>query len=239
MSTDNAGSQIPKPLRRGGLADDVVSYVRELILTGSLKPGTHIDQEAIGDALGVSRSPVREAIVVLGQEGLLEVLPRRGAQVASISRSDVIDHYELFGLVSGQAAAVAAKKLDAEDLERLDELHRQFERGTKESSVGSEAMSSLNAEFHRVINRSASPRTRWLLRLLDRTLPSRYFEFAEGWDQQAVAHHGEILAAIVAKDSERARQAMESHLHQSGVAAADALQAQGFWNTTTESRSED
>lgn len=235
---------VPRPPKRGGLAEDVVSYVRELILTGSLKPGTHIDQEAIGEALGVSRSPVREAIVVLGQEGLLDVLPRRGAQVAHISREDVIDHYELFGLVSGRAAAVAAEGLSDEDLTRLRSLHEQFEKGgdfaadhaTTDRVAADRAanLSSLNAEFHRVINRSASARTRWLLGLLDRTVPSRYFEFADGWDQQAVQHHASILQAIVNGDSQAARQAMEHHLHQSGVAAADALEAQGFWNETQE-----
>lgn len=227
-----------RPPRRGGLADDVVSYVRELILTGSLKPDTHIDQEAIGEALGVSRSPVREAIVVLGQEGLLEVLPRRGAKVAHISRSDVIDHYELFGLVSGRAASMAATELQDEDLDCLRDLHRQFEEGAREP-IDSAALSSLNAEFHRVINRAVLPRTRWLLRLLDRTVPSRYFEFAEGWDQQAVTHHREILAALVARDAAGARQAMETHLHQSGVAAANALEAQGFWNRLEETGSEE
>ena len=230
---------VNRPPRRGGLADDVVSYVRELILTGSLKPGTHIDQEAIGEVLGVSRSPVREAIVVLGQEGLLDVLPRRGAQVAHISRSDAIDHYELFGLVSGRAAAIAAVKLDDEDLDRLADLHRQFEAGAKGSAGRAAAMSALNAEFHRVINRAASPRTRWLLGLLDRTVPSRYFEFAAGWDQQAISQHAQILAAIVARDAEGARLAMESHLHQSGVAAADALEVQGFWDELEETGSEE
>ena len=60
---------------RGGLADDVVLYVREQILTGALKPGTKIDQEALAAALDVSRSPIREALVILGQEGLLDLIP--------------------------------------------------------------------------------------------------------------------------------------------------------------------
>ncbi len=99
---------VTAPKQRGALADDVAAYIRELILTGQLKPGTRVDQDGIGEAMGVSRSPIREAIVVLGQEGLLEVLPRRGAIVAKLTRDDVIDHYELVGLVSGRAASIAA-----------------------------------------------------------------------------------------------------------------------------------
>lgn len=213
----------PQLARRGGLGDDVAAYVREQILTGLLKPGTHIDQDAICGALGVSRSPVREAIVVLGQEGLLEVLPRRGARVAYLTRDDVIDHYELFGLVSGRAAAAAAGGLSEADEARLRAIHAQFD---PRSAVN---MSDLNAEFHRVINRYSSPRTQWLLRLLERSVPSRYYEFASGWDERAVEHHAEILLALVDRDAETARKAMEHHLHESGVAAADALEAQGFW----------
>ena len=216
--------QVARPLRRGGLAEDVSNYVRELILTGSLKPGTHIDQEAIGEVLGVSRSPIREAIVILGQEGLLEVLPRRGAQVARITREDVIDHYELFGLVSGRAASMAASQLTDSQRIHLEHLHGLFEPNTEAD------LSSLNADFHRVINRAAPARTRWLLGLLERSVPSRYYDFTDGWDEQAVNHHGAILRAILDRKPEKARQAMEHHLHESGVAAADSLAAKGFWD---------
>ena len=73
----------PRRRRRGSLADEVVTYVRDLILAGSLKPGTKIDQDAIGEVLDVSRSPVREGLVILGREGLVEITPRRGASVAN------------------------------------------------------------------------------------------------------------------------------------------------------------
>ncbi|MFZ9017431.1 MAG: GntR family transcriptional regulator, partial [Ilumatobacteraceae bacterium] len=101
------GPEADRFRRRGGLADEVAAYVRGLILTGSLKPGTKIDQDAICEALGVSRSPVREAIVILGQEGLLDVTPRRGASVAQLTPDDIVDHYALVGAVAGRAAAMA------------------------------------------------------------------------------------------------------------------------------------
>jgi DNA-binding GntR family transcriptional regulator len=77
---------VPDDLRRrGGLPGDVAAYVRRLILTGVLKPGTKIDQDAVSESLDVSRSPIREALVILGQEGLLDVTPRRGASVALLT----------------------------------------------------------------------------------------------------------------------------------------------------------
>ena len=217
----------PGRRRRGGLADEVVTYVRDLILAGALKPGTKIDQDAIGDVLDVSRSPVREALVILGREGLVEVTPRRGASVADLTPEDIIDHYELFGVVSGRAAAMAAVSLKDDAIAELAAIHERFEHS-------GEDLSALNNAFHRVINSAAPRRTRWLLRHLVRSVPSRYYEFIEGWDAQAVQHHAAILEAITVRDAEGARRAMEEHLHQSGIAAAELLQRHGYWDQEPE-----
>jgi len=210
-------------IRRGGLADEIVSYVRGQILAGELKPGEKIDQEAIANALDVSRSPIREALVVLGQEGLLDVTPRRGAFVARLTRNDVIDHYELFGLVSGRVAAAAAIELDDEQLDELRAIHQRFLGATGDEH------SKLNNEFHKLINSAASRRTRWLLRHLERSIPSGFYDMTPGWDDTAVSGHERIMTEIVNRNAEKARIAMEDHLHQAGVAAANALDARGFW----------
>ncbi|MBL6924605.1 MAG: GntR family transcriptional regulator [Acidimicrobiia bacterium] len=213
----------PSSRRRGVLADEVAGYVRQLILTGSLRPGTKIDQDAVGRALDVSRSPIREALVVLGHEGLLDLTPRRGASVAQLRREDIIDHYELFGVVSGRAAAMAAELLDEDQIRELNELHSRF------TGDDQEVLQQLNHDFHRVINLAAPRRTRWLLRHLERTVPANYYEFADGWNHRAVEHHASILEAITRRDPEGARSAMEGHLHESGVAAADQLEERGFF----------
>ena len=221
--TDTYPSPAPSARRRGGLADDVASYVRDLVLTGRLRPGVKVDQDAIGRALDVSRSPIREALVVLGQEGLLDVTPRRGAFVARLSPEDIVDHYELYGVVSGRAAAMAADNLKDEQLDELEAIHAAFTTGTDAD------LSALNDDFHRIINTAAPRRTRWLLRHLVRSVPAAYYEFADGWNAQAVEHHRAILAALLDRDGDAARDAMEAHLHESGVAAVDALHARGFW----------
>ena len=214
----------PRRRRRGSLADEVVTYVRDLILAGSLKPGTKIDQDAIGEVLDVSRSPVREGLVILGREGLVEITPRRGASVANLTPDDIVDHYELFGVVAGRAASMAAVSLKDDEIARLNAIHERFERDNDED------LSALNDAFHRVINSAAPRRTRWLLRHLVRSVPSRYYEFIEGWDAHAVHHHAAILRAITERDPDGARKAMEEHLHQSGRAAAEFLQRHGYWD---------
>ena len=218
----------PGRRRRGSLADEVVTYVRDLILGGSLKPGTKIDQDAIGEALDVSRSPVREALVILGREGLVEVTPRRGAAVADLTPDDIVDHYELFGVVAGRAAAMAAVSLKDDEIAELAAIHERFQRDSGED------LSDLNNAFHRVINSAAPRRTRWLLRHLVRSVPVRYYEFIDGWDGQAVQHHAAILEAISQRDAEGARLAMEEHLRQSGLAAADFLLRHGYWGERAE-----
>lgn len=214
--------------RRGGLPDDVAAYIRRLVLTGVLKPGQKIDQEAVSEALDVSRSPIREAIVILGQEGLLDVTPRRGASVAQLTPDDIVDHYELFGVVSGRAAAMAAETLKDDQMAELTRIQTAFRLAPANTPASD--LSDLNARFHRIINACAPRRTRWLLRLLERSVPADYYEFANGWNAQAVEHHQTILDAVIARDPETARRSMEHHLHESGVAAAAALRAQGFWD---------
>ena len=218
----------PQMRRRGGLPDEVARYVRDLILTGALKPGVKVDQDAIANALDVSRSPIREALIVLGQEGLLDVAPRRGFFVARLTPDDIIDHYELYGVVSGRAAAMAADTLKDEQIAELEAIQKRFVADSHED------LSALNDDFHRIINAAAPRRTRWLLRLLVRSVPANYYEFADGWDEKAVEHHRKILNAVIERDAEGAQQAMEAHLHESGVAATEALRHQGFWSDEEE-----
>ena len=137
----------PERRPRGSLADEVVTYVRDLILAGSLKPGARIDQDAIAQALDVSRSPVREALVILSREGLVEMTPRRGASVADLTPADIVDHYELFGMVSGRVAAMAAVSLKDDEIAQLAAIHERFERDTGED------LSALNNAFHRPLLR--------------------------------------------------------------------------------------
>ena len=211
-------------IRHGSLADEVSIHLRDLILTGRVRPGQRIDQAAVSKALGVSRSPIREAVVVLAQEGLVTLSPHRGAFVADITPDDIEEHYEVFGTLSGRVAALAANLLTDEQIAELVEVHRRFERGDAEE------MSEANHRFHRVINSVAPRRTRWLLALLERSVPAKYYEFSGGLYADSVADHAAILDALVARDADRARWAMEHHLSNGGRAAVASLRQQGFWS---------
>ncbi|MGB3733324.1 MAG: GntR family transcriptional regulator [Ilumatobacter sp.] len=219
---------MPTPRRRrGSMADEVGAHLRDLILTGHVRPGERVDQQALSDELHVSRSPIREALVVLAQEGLVRLSPNRGAFVADITQADIIEHYEVFGTISGRIASLAAEQLSDDDLVRLAETHRRFESGNPV------VMSRANEEFHRIINSVATRRTRWLLALLERSVPADYYEFSGDLYENAVDDHRAILDALVARDPASARWAMETHLSNGGRAATEALWRQGFWKDSS------
>lgn len=221
-------------VERPNLKDTVARRLRDLIFTGQLVPGSKIDQEEMAARLGVSKLPVREALIGLESEGLVDNIPRRGAFVAPLSRDDVRDHYNVFGLVSGLAAERAVETLSDEDLDRLQRLADQME-----ASTSAEDKEELNFRFHRTINLAGgSRRLRSVIRLLGKSIPTRFFVFAEDWSDVAMEDHRRILEALCARDPEGARRAVEDHLRDSADHAVRILEERGFWKGDEQARRE-
>lgn len=217
-------SRTSRSLGRPSMAEDLGAELRRQILGGEMKPGERIDQDQIAAQYGVSRLPVREALIALAQEGLVQTLPRRGTYVADLSPEDVLDQYELYGLVSGLAAARAAERLDDEAIARLRVAHEEFVNA--KDSAGRERW---NEEFHRIINTAAGSRLRSMIRLISRSLPTNHYKFASGWSKLSARHHDKVLRAIERRDPAAARAAMEEHLVAGGEEAVIVLEKMGFW----------
>src|SRR3977135_4493649 len=107
------------------LHDQVVTELRQAILSGQLKPGERLVEGRLADELGVSRNPVREAIRVLASEGLIEVTARRGAAVISMSDEEARETIEVRALLEGQTARLAARRRDEDVLRRIEAVLRQ------------------------------------------------------------------------------------------------------------------
>ena len=231
-----AETDVPEttPLRAGpvnhpSLKDAAAAYLREQILTGELTPGTKIDQDEISEALGMSRLPVREALIELAQESLVDAVPRRGAFVARLERADIIDHYRIFGLISGLAGSRAATSLTDEQLVHLRRIHESFV-----AAADPEDQAHWNHEFHKIINQAGgSRRLASVLGLLSRSLPVRYFEFVPNWAAISASHHARILSALEARDAHEAQRMLEHHLAESGDLAVEILQEMGYWDRDT------
>jgi DNA-binding GntR family transcriptional regulator len=208
------------------LKDAAAAYLREQILTGRLVPGTKIDQDEISEELGMSRLPVREALIELAHESLIDAVPRRGAFVARLDRADILDHYRIFGLIAGLAASRAATALTEDQLADLRDVHESFVAATDP-----DGKAYWNHEFHKVINQGGgSRRLASVLGLLSRSLPVRYFEFVPQWADISAGHHARILQALEARDAHEAQRLVEHHLAESGDLAVEILQEMGYWD---------
>ena len=220
---DTANGRVP----RTNLKDSVAAFIREQIFSGELRPGTKVDQERIAATLGVSKLPVREALISLESEALVRNLPRRGALIAPLTPDDVRDHYRIYGLLSGIAAERAAERLTEEELDELDLLLTRMDA----EGLPSDDLETLNFAFHRTINRAGgSNRLGAVLRSLADSIPTRFYEFTTGWSELAAEHHRSILAALRARDAQEASAAMADHLTSGGDYAVRLLAESGFWD---------
>lgn len=216
-----------RPLRRPALKQEVAQHIRDSILAGEVRPGQRIDQDGIAADLGLSRLPVREALIMLEAEGLVENRVRRGSYVAALERDDLVDHYEMYGLLSGMAAARVASRDTTELVARLDEVMAGM-RATADASEHDR----LNFRFHELINRAGSSRRlRAVLRMLARSMPTSFFAQNTEWDwrDRALDEHDGIVAALRDGDGRRAAEAMAEHFRHTGEHAVHLLEQSGFW----------
>lgn len=133
-----------KPLR-----DVVFENLRGAILEGKLKSGQRLMEVQLAEQLGVSRTPIREAIRKLELEGLVLMLPRKGAYVADMSFKDLIDVLEIRATLEGLAASLASERRRDEDIKGLEKLAKEFEDSVKNGDI--ESVLKKDIEFHEYI----------------------------------------------------------------------------------------
>ncbi|TFV60298.1 GntR family transcriptional regulator [Mycobacterium sp. PS03-16] len=196
---------------RPQLAEDVARFVRRRIFDGAYPAGRYIRLEQLASELGISVTPVREALFELRAEGLLAQQPRRGFMVLPVTRRDLADVSNVQAYVGGELAARAAGNVTDAQLRELTALQEALEdayaRGDGEDAV------RLNHEFHRAINVAAdSPKLAQLMSQITRYAPESVFPTIEGWPDRSTRHHRRLLAALGERDGDAARAAMSEHL---------------------------
>jgi DNA-binding GntR family transcriptional regulator len=209
---------------RPNLKVEVMAYIRRAVLSGDLPPGSKIKQDEIAGLLGVSKLPVREALIALEAEGIVDNLARRGAFVAQLSEQDVREHFAIYGALAALATERAAATLDDADLDRLASLTEQMRgAGTIRS------WQSLNDSFHHTVNEAgASRRLLSLLGQLARTIPIQFAGRA-GIPEWTYLDHVAIVDALRSRDAPAAGVLMREHLERGAEEAVVALRAGGFW----------
>jgi DNA-binding GntR family transcriptional regulator len=188
----------------------VAEEIRERIISGALPAGTRIDQQALTEELGVSRMPIREALRHLAAEGFVVLVSHRGAIVAKLSPAEIVELYEMRGVLQGLASRMAVPHLTDKDLKELERLLDLMEN-TKEFRK----WSKLNQDFHnRIESRSEAQHLISLIqRLTQQCAP--YLQISVQYlhaEESAGELHRAIYQACVARDPEAAEQAVRAHL---------------------------
>lgn len=208
--------------RRPQMSDEVASYLRELIMSGRLKPGYFIRQDALADELQMSATPVREGLLALRGEGFVRLEPRRGFVVADLGPTDIRDLFDAQALLAGELAARAADKLTDATLLELVQIQKEIDAAASGGVI--QEVESLNHSFHRIINLSAeSTKIAWMLSVAVRCVPRRFFAEIDGWPSASSRDHSAILFALKDRDADAARQAMVGHLRHAGELLAAHL----------------
>ncbi|OBI83699.1 GntR family transcriptional regulator [Mycobacterium sp. 1245805.9] len=190
-----------RPLRRAQLSDEVAAHLRAAIMSGALRPGTFIRLDETAAELGVSVTPVREALLKLRGEGMVQLEPHRGHVVLPLSRQDIRDIFWLQETIARELAAAATDHItDAQ----IDELHRI--NNSLEAAVGAgepATIAGLEFAFHRVFNQASGRiKLAWFLLNAARYMPTEVYAADPEWGAATVAHHRELIAALRRRDAD-------------------------------------
>jgi DNA-binding GntR family transcriptional regulator len=200
--------------------------LRNRVLTGALAPGTRLDLDALTAEFGASRTPIREALLELSYEGLVEVAPRSGITVIGLTPRDVLDNFAILGTLAGKAAEWAAARITDEDLTHIQELADHVTAASEASAGrGHDKLVTANWRFHRAVHRaSGSPRILTLIRQTVGVVPTNFFDVFPDRGQHSASDHDELVAALARRDGAAARIAAERHVTDAGVALARFLE---------------
>ena len=192
------------------LYEEVAELLRQRIFARELEPGSWIDELRIAEALGISRTPLREALKVLAAEGLVTMKVRRGAYVTEVSEKDLRDVYHLLALLESDAARVVAERASETQLAELQAQQQALEAAVHDR----DRFFEINEAFHRqLLDMSDNKwRTQMVADLRKVMKLNRHNSlFKEGRIEQSLAEHQAIVDALLARQPELAAERMSAH----------------------------
>ncbi len=195
--------------------DRVYAHIRDGIIDGTYGPGTRLGEVEIADLTEASRTPVREALRQLEMEGLVEVLPHRGARVCAWTAEDLEEIYDLRMTLEAMVAERAASRIAGKDIDRLEELSGLMEDAASGPRPQLDLVAQLNDEFHAIVRAAAasSRLTTMLGAVIQLPLVLRTFHRYSPADlERSGAHHRDLIAALRAGDAVWADSVMRSHV---------------------------
>ena len=210
------------------LRDVVFNTLREAILKGDLKPGERLMELQLASQLGVSRTPIREAIRMLEQEGLAVTMPRKGAEVAKMTLKGMEDVLEIRAALDELASQLACERISEQQLERLKEQKNIFERTLESGNV--KKIAEADVCFHDVIyEATGNPKLVNMLNNLREQIYRYRVEYLKDEKNYPILikEHEAIYQALLNRDKEAAKVSIGEHVENQAIAVKEVIVRQG------------
>lgn len=222
-TTETQNIPLVNPGIHSSIQANIYARLREAILDGNLAPGQRLTQDELAAELSVSRMPVREALLRLETDGLVNFHPYKGFSVATFTQDDLKEIYFMRGVLEGTAAKLAAANITEEDLEKISRLCRKMSISL--TSGDYEDLPHLNAEFHQsVYVASCSPRLYKMIVRLWNSFPRSSISLLKERAGMTVKEHTAIFEALGSRDGDKAEELTRLHI----ANAFDALN--NYWS---------
>ena len=211
---------------RAALHEQVTQRLRQMLVEGGIAPGAKLNERALCELLSVSRTPLREAIKTLAAEGLVELLPNRGAIAVALSEADILNTFEVMAGLEGLSGELAAPRITDQELAEIKALH--FEMKAAYTRQDLSAYYRLNAAIHRAINAAAqNPVLTAIYTQVNARLQALRFrsnQDGEKW-RHAMEEHDRMIAALETRDGAALRAELVAHLGQKRHVVIEQLRA--------------
>ena len=208
------------------LRDVVFNTLRQAILRGELKPGERLMEIQLANKLGVSRTPIREAIRKLELEGLVLMIPRKGAEVAEITEKSLRDVLEVRRALEELSVQLACEKITKEEIRELERVAKEFQQVVKSSDITE--IAEVDVRFHDIIYTATDNQK--LIQLLNNLREQMYryrveYLKRDGVFPQLIAEHEAIIRHIENNEKEKATEVMSRHIDNQVEAVIDVIRA--------------
>ena len=202
----------------------VADMLRDMMMTGKLKEGDKVNENELCTTMGISKTPLREALRVLSVEGLIKLVPNRGAFVTQPTFEEIEEMFDVMSLLEGFCAGAACEKMRPQDLAHLEEMHDQLEEQYEQ--YDQEGYIRINNQYHSFLQEMAGNRTLnqiinglrkkiLLYRFQSLSAPARF--------ESSIREHRNLLEAFRQHDSQRAKILMQAHLKSQSIALSQLV----------------
>jgi len=194
---------IPRPglIVVSSLREQIYDYLKEAMQLGRLQPGATLDLKALEQEIGISRTPLRDALLQLAAEGFVEILPRRGVRVVALSIERIRDHYEILAALEGTALRNGATRITPEHVDHMEQLNETMRSALADDDF--DEFYALNLQFHECwLDLSDNRELKRTVRILKQRLYDfpRNPGFIKEWEENSTHEHAQIVAHLRAGD---------------------------------------